>query len=233
MRATRLAATGLAAGAMVLGMAAPALATPVPSPVTPGAFCKDEHLGQRGKTKTGELMICVKKPGEKQGRWRDAVPGDDTPAPAPPKPRFTFGYDKVKLSSRRVVPGGSTMFTVTCPNTVSITGNGFTRSPLTVKKAGANRWTATGTFRSSLPDPTTATVVCKGFGSVKFSTSPEKNDGGMKPSKPKIPTGRIDTGDGSTQRGDGSALPAAGLGAFALAGFGAFALRRRTVRERP
>jgi hypothetical protein len=111
---------------------------------------------------------------------------------------------------------------------VRITGNGYTRSPLAVKKIGANRWTATGTFRTSLPDPTTATVVCEGYGSVKLSTSPEKGDGTMKPKQPKIPTGRIDTGDGSTQA-DGSALPAAGLGA--LAGLGAFALRRRTARS--
>ncbi|MFC5749230.1 hypothetical protein [Actinomadura rugatobispora] len=227
MRAIRLAATGFAAGAMVLGMAAPALAAePVPTTVTPGAFCKNEHLGQKSKTKDGTPMICLKKPGEKQGRWRAVAPD----VPTPPKPVFKFGYDKVKLSSRRVVPGGTTTFTVTCPSTVTITGNGYTRSPLAVKKLSANRWTATGTFRTNLPDPTTATVVCKGYGSVKLSTSPEKNDG-LKPKQPKIPTGRIDTGDGSTQ-GNGSALPAAGLGALALAGLGAFALRRRTARER-
>jgi hypothetical protein len=209
---------------MILGMAGPALATPVPNPVTPGAFCKNEHLGKKSRTKTGDLMVCMKKAGEKVGRWRAAVP-------APTKPTFKFGNDKVRLSSRRVVPGGSTAFTVTCPNTVTITGNGYTRTPLTVTRAGSGRWTATGKFRSSLPDPTTATVVCKGFGSVKFSTSPEKGDT-MTPKPPKVPTGRIDTGDGSMSEGSASPLAAAGLGALLIAGIGAFALRRSPARER-
>ncbi|HEY8480169.1 MAG TPA: hypothetical protein VIL71_10100, partial [Spirillospora sp.] len=118
--------------------------------------------------------------------------------------------------------------------------NGYTQNPLPVKKVGTTTWTATGTYRSNLPDPTTVTVVCKGFGSVKYSTSPEKGDGngngngngGMTPKTPKIPTGRIDTGDGSSLRQDGSALPAAALGAFAVVGLGAIALRRQLVRER-
>ncbi|MEW2353815.1 hypothetical protein [Spirillospora sp. NPDC029432] len=230
MRATRLAATGFAAGAMVLGMAAPALAEPVPDPVTPGAFCKDEHLGKEGKAANGKPYTCKKKPGEEQGRWVPLAPVKPTPTPT--KPTFKFGYDKVQLSSRRVVPGGTTTFTVTCPSAVSITSNGYTQNPLAVKKVGANKWSATGKFRSSLPDPTTATVVCKGFGSVKFSTSPEKGDDNLGPKQPKIPTGRIDTGDGSTLAQDASPMAAAGLGALALAGIGAVALRRRTVRER-
>ncbi|MFB4320053.1 hypothetical protein [Actinomadura sp. 21ATH] len=238
MRATRLAATGLAAGAMVLGMAAPALATP-PATVTPGAFCDDADLGKTAKADNGKTYVCKKKkPTDKQGRWLPVAPGGEDPKPTPtptltpPKPTFKFGYDKVQLSSRRVVPGGTTTFTVTCPSAVSITGNGYTQNPLAVKKVGANKWSATGKFRSSLPDPTTATVVCKGFGSVKFSTSPEKGDDNLGPKQPKIPTGRIDTGDGSTLAQDASPMAAAGLGALAVAGIGAFALRRRTVRER-
>ncbi|MFI0357085.1 hypothetical protein [Actinomadura sp. 9N407] len=231
MRATRLAATGLAAGAMVLGMAAPALAA-TPKPVTPGAFCSP--VGATGKTEAGKAMVCLKKAGEEQARWRAAEPGGGTPDPTPtptPTPTFKFGNDKVHLSTSRVVPGGTTTFTVTCPSTVSITSNGYTRNPLAVTKAGKNRWTATGKFRSSLPNPTTATVVCKGYGSVKLSTSPEKGDN-MTPKQPKLPTGRIDTGDGSMSEGSASALPAAGLSALLAAGLGAVALRRRTVRGR-
>ncbi|GAA2415480.1 hypothetical protein GCM10010191_27150 [Actinomadura vinacea] len=157
---------------------------------------------------------------------------DDDKPPVPPK--FDFGYDDVKLSTRRVVPGGKTTFTVTCPAAVSITSNGYTKNPLPVKKTGKNTWTATGTLKSSLPDPTLATVTCKGHGSVKYSTSPEKGD--LTPKKPsgKIPSGRIDTGDGSTVTGgDGSAVLLAGGGAvLAAAGLGIASLRRRTGQER-
>ncbi|WP_030163580.1 hypothetical protein [Spirillospora albida] len=236
MRATRLAATGFAAGAMVLGMAAPALA----DPVTPGAFCGKKNIGETGKTVDGVLMRCTLKAGEEQPRWRKVAPGDTptetpTPTPTPTAPQFKFGTDKVRLSTNRVVPGGSTTFTITCPSSVSITSNGYTRNPLPVAKIAENRWRATGTFRSKLPDPTTATVVCKGYGSVKLSTSPEKGDNGLKPRTPKIPTGPINTGDGSVygQRDGSSALlPAAGGGALLLAGFGAFALRRKTAGKR-
>ncbi|WP_396449407.1 hypothetical protein [Actinomadura sp.] len=228
-------------------MAAPALATP--DPVTPGAFC--DTLNDTGKTTKGTPMVC--KPDENgKLRWVAAGPGDEpggdpsespSPSPTPTKPAFKFGYDKVKLSSLRVAPGYKTTFTVTCPTSVVITGNGYTQNPLPVKKTGDDTWTATGTFRSKLPDPTTATVACKGYGSVSYSTRPDKggngggNGGGgtMKPKTPKIPSGRIDTGDGSMYMSGGNSsapLLAAGWGVLMAAGLGAVALRRRTVRER-
>jgi hypothetical protein len=152
--------------------------------------------------------------------------------PAPPK--FTFGYDDVKMSTSKVVPNGKTTFTITCPTSVTIVSNGYTQSPLTVTKAGKDTWTANGTFKSSLPDPTVATVTCEGYGSVKYSTSPEKGD--LTPKKPagKIPTGRIDTGDGSTVAGGpGTGLLAGGAaGALAAAGLGTVLLRRRLGQER-
>ncbi|MBA9004051.1 hypothetical protein [Thermomonospora cellulosilytica] len=162
-----------------------------------------------------------------------------TPKPTPTRPAFSFGYDDVQLSSRRVVPGGSTTFTVTCPTAVTITGNGFTQSPLTVTKVGENTWRGTGTFKQTLPNPTTATVICKDHGAVKYTTDPGDGNGGdMKP-KPgtRIPTGPINTGDGTLyleQRGGDSAMPlmAAGAGAALAAGLGVVVLRRRTARGR-
>ncbi|WP_433475268.1 hypothetical protein ACQPZP_42515 [Spirillospora sp. CA-142024] len=235
MRATRLTAAAIAAGSMVLGMAGPALATP-DAPPKAGQFCKKAELGKTAKAEDGTLLKCMKKAGQEQPHWVAISPGDDEPTapPTTPKPTFKFGYDKVKLSSRRVAPGLTTTFTVTCPSTVSITSNGYTRNPLPVKKIGKNTWTATGTFRGNLPDPTTATVVCKGFGSVKFSTSPEKGGNNMTPTKPKIPVGRIDTGDGSMYRrpgGSSAPLLAGAWGALTAVGLAAVALRRRTVRS--
>ena len=241
MRSTRLAAAGIAAGAMVLGMAGPALATPNDKPVKPGSFCAEDAIGQKAETVTGKVAVCTK--GE-DGKARWVVPGDDqpgTPTPTPTKPTFKFGYDKVKLSTTRVAPGQKTTFAVTCPSTVTITGNGYTQNPLPVKKTGENTWGATGTFKSSLPDPTNVTVVCKGFGSVKYSTSPAKDDGNgngngggnnMTPKTPKVPTGPINTGDGSTLNNGGSPMAAAAWGAIAFLGLGAVALRRRTAQER-
>jgi hypothetical protein len=237
MRATRLAAAAIAAGPLVLGMAGPALATP-DAPPKAGQFCKKEDIGKTAKAADGTLLKCVRKAGQQQPHWvaaSDEPTESPSPSPSPTKPTFKFGYDKVKLSSRRVAPGLSTTFTVTCPSTVVITSNGYTKNPLPVKKVGKATWTATGTFRSNLPDPTTATVVCKGFGSVRYSTSPEKGGNNMEPKTPKIPTGPINTGDGSMYgRADGSAAPvlAAVWGAVMAAGLGAVALRRRTVRER-
>jgi hypothetical protein len=156
---------------------------------------------------------------------------DEEPEP----PKFQFGYDDVKMSTTKVVPNGKTTFTITCPTSVTITSNGYTQNPLPVTKAGTNTWTAKGTFKSSLPDPTLATVTCKDHGSVKFSTSPEKGE--MEPKKPagKIPVGRIDTGDGSTVAGGGSGtglLAGGAAAALAGAGLGAVLLRRRLGQER-
>ncbi|NKZ05539.1 hypothetical protein [Actinomadura latina] len=239
-------------------MAAPALAD---TPPKAGDNCTKEQVGSTTKAEDGTLLKCVLPDGGDQPTWVKVGDGDPgggepgdgdpsesptpTPTPTPTKPAFKFGYDKVKLSSLRVAPGYKTTFTVTCPTAVVITGNGYTQNPLPVKKIGDDTWTATGTFRTKLPNPTTATVACKGYGSVGYSTEPDKggNGGGggnggntMKPKTPKIPSGRIDTGDGSMyMRGGGSPLPAAGWGALALAGLGglgAAALRRRAVRER-
>ncbi len=248
MRASRLAAVGIAAGSMMLGMAAPALAD---TPPKAGQFCSKDDVGKTYTGDDGTVLKCMVKAGEEQPRWVDVSgdePGGDpsespSPSPTPTKPAFKFGYDKVKLSSLRVAPGYKTTFTVTCPTSVVITGNGYTQNPLPVKKTGDDTWTATGTFRSKLPDPTTATVACKGYGSVSYSTRPDKggngggNGGGgtMKPKTPKIPSGRIDTGDGSMYMSGGNSsapLLAAGWGVLMAAGLGAVALRRRTVRER-
>jgi hypothetical protein len=234
---------------MMLGMAAPALAD---TPPKAGDNCTKEQVGSTTKAEDGTLLKCVMPDGAQQPTWVkvDDRPGDGdpsesptpTPTPTPTKPAFKFGYDKVKLSSLRVAPGYKTTFTVTCPTSVVITGNGYTQNPLPVKKAGDDTWTAVGTFRSKLPTPTIATVACKGYGSVSYTTQPDKGDGNggggngggtMKPKTPKIPTGRIDTGDGSMYtQGSSAPLLAAGWGALLLAGLGAVALRRRTVRER-
>ncbi|MGI5324305.1 hypothetical protein [Actinomadura nitritigenes] len=240
MRATRLAAAAVATGSLVLGTAGPALAAPARNEPKAGQFCKKADLGKEVELADGTLLKCTLKAGQKVPHWVD-VTGQTPPTkpPTTPKPVFRFGFDKVKLSSRVVAPGRRTTFTVTCPSTVTITGNGYTGSPLPVKKAGKSTWTATGTFKSSLPDPTVATVVCKGFGSVRFSTHPSKkpSQGGnsMQPATPKIPNGRIDTGDGSMYgrtAGSGAPPAAIGWGALAAAGLGAVALRRRTGRER-
>ncbi|MDL4818300.1 hypothetical protein [Actinomadura opuntiae] len=241
MRATRLAAAAVATGSMVLGMAGTALASPAQDGPKAGQFCKKADVGKKVKLADGTLLKCTLEPGQKVPHWVEVSPGDQPPTlpPTTPKPVFRFGFDKVRLSSRVVAPGRHTTFTVTCPSTVTITSNGYTRSPLPVAKTGKSTWTATGTFKSSLPDPTVATVVCKGFGSVRFSTHPSKNPAkpgtGMQPTTPKIPNGRIDTGDGSMYgrtAGSGAPLMAIGWGALAAAGLGAVALRRRTARER-
>ncbi|GLZ04605.1 hypothetical protein Acsp03_20710 [Actinomadura sp. NBRC 104412] len=204
MHPTRLAAAGAAAALLVLGMAGPALATPTDDPSSPPTT--------------------------------EAPDPSDSPTPSDPDPSepptFEFGFDDVKLSTTRVVPGGKTTFTVTCPTEVTITSNAYTQDPLPVSKTGDDTWTATGTFKSSLPNPSIARVTCKDHGTVTFTTNPEKGE--MKPGKPtgKIPTGRIDTGDGSTQGGPGMPLLAGGsAAALAAAGLGALALRRRAGRE--
>ncbi|MFG2087062.1 MULTISPECIES: hypothetical protein [unclassified Spirillospora] len=284
MRSTRLAAAGVAAGAMVLGMAGPALAdgkaSASPNPFTAGSKitvtvegCETKpvlaHQGtmvfnglvkftQSGTTWTSAPVATFDSRHLKAGQSYDykvtcydpnnkkltltlpltvAKPDGNDPTPTPTTPTFKFGYDKVKLSTTRVAPGQKVTFTVNCPTAVTVSGNGYTKNPLPVKKTGDATWTAQGTYRSNPPDPTTVTVVCKDFGSVKYSTSPEKGTGngtgtGMKPKTPKIPTGPINTGDGSSLGTDGSPMMAAAWGAFMFLGLGAVALRRRTVSER-
>ncbi|WP_119727579.1 hypothetical protein [Thermomonospora amylolytica] len=213
MRKT-FALAGAGAAAAALAFAAPAYATPTPTPAP-------------------SETVTTPPPG-----GGDPTGAPTTPPPSQP-PAFSFGYDDVQLSSRQVVPGGSTTFTVTCPTAVTITGNGFTQSPLTVTKVGENTWRGTGTFKQTLPNPTTATVICKDHGAVKYTTDPGDGNGGdMKP-KPgtRIPTGPINTGDGTLyleQRGGDSAMPlmAAGAGAALAAGLGVVVLRRRTARGR-
>lgn len=290
MRSTRLAAAGVAAGAMVLGMAGPALAegkaVASPNPFPAGSainvtvtgcdtkpvlghqgtmvFAETVNFTQNGDTwssgpvktfdgrhlKAGQTynyrVTCYDADNQKVTMTlpltvAEAQDNPD-PTPTPGRPEFRFGYDKVKLSTRRVAPGQKVTFKIACPTEVTVSGNGYTQNPLPVKKAGDGVWTATGTYRSNLPDPTTVTVVCKNFGSVKYSTSPEKGDGNggggngggnaMTPQTPKIPTGRIDTGDGSSLRDGGSPMMAAAWGAFAFLGLGAVALRRRIAQER-
>ncbi|MFB4305212.1 hypothetical protein [Actinomadura sp. GTD37] len=219
-------------------MAAPAFAD---TPPKAGDACTQEDVGKTVKDADGMELNCVKGEDGKLTWVAAPKPPTENPGGEDPKPTFKFGPDKVRLSSMRVAPGYTTKFNVICPTSVTITGNGYTQNPLPVKKAGKTIWTATGTFRKNLPDPTIATVVCKGYGSVKFTTRPEKGGtkpgkpGQLKPTTPKIPTGRIDTGDGSTYtRNEGSpaGLLAAGWGALAALGLGAVVLRRRTAGER-
>lgn len=260
MRASRLAAVGIAAGTMMLGMAAPALATPDDTAPKAGDACTVEQVGTTAEAADGTKLHCEQQAGSETPVWvavKDGdEPGDENPGGEDPggedpgtpnEPAFEFGPDKVKLSSLDVAPGLKTTFTVTCPTSVTITSNGYTQNPLPVKKAGENTWTATGTFRKTLPNPTTATVVCKDYGAVKFTTEPDKTDGNggdkggnkgggkLTATTPKIPTGRIDTGDGSMYMHDQhSAAPllAAGWGALMAVGLGAIVLRRRTAAER-
>ncbi|NEA23092.1 hypothetical protein [Actinomadura bangladeshensis] len=259
MRASRLAAVGIAAGSMMLGMAAPALATPDDTTPKAGDACTAEQLGKTVEAADGTQLKCEKQDGSETPIWVKVTPGNENPGGENPgnenpggenpgtPPAFKFGPDKVKLSSLRVAPGYKTTFTVTCPTSVSITSNGYTQNPLPVKKAGENTWTATGTFRKNLPNPTTATVVCQDYGSVKFTTQPDKADGNkgdkggnkggstLTPKTPKIPTGRIDTGDGSMYMRDHNStapLLAAGWGALMAVGLGAIVLRRRSAAER-
>lgn len=279
MRSTRLAAAGVAAGAMVLGMAGPAFAdgkaSASPYPFKAGSKvtvtvtgCDTKpvlaHQGtmvfnglvkftQSGTTWTSAPVATFDSRQLKAGQSYDykvtcfdpnnekltmtlplkVAEPDGNPDPTP---EFKFGYDKVKLSTTRVAPGQNVTFTVNCPTAVTVSGNGYTKNPLPVKKTGDAMFSAQGTYRSNLPNPTTVTVVCKDFGSVKYSTSPEKakengNGGGMTPKTPKVPTGPINTGDGSTLGTGGSPMAAAAWGVFAFLGLGAVALRRRTVSE--
>jgi hypothetical protein len=240
---------------MMLGMAAPALATPDDTaPPKAGDACTAEQIGSTAKAADGTQLKCEQQAGSDKPVWVTVKggenpggenPGGENPG-TPNEPAFKFGTDKVKLSSLRVAPGYKTTFKVICPTSVSITSNGYTQNPLPVKKAGENTWTATGTFRKNLPNPTTATVVCKDYGSVKFTTQPEKADGNggkkgnkggstLTPKTPKIPTGRIDTGDGSMYNRDQNSpapLLAAGWGALMAVGLGAIVLRRRSAAER-
>ncbi|WP_019631356.1 hypothetical protein [Actinomadura atramentaria] len=170
---------------------------------------------------TGKLTLTV----------NPAKPKPTEPAP----PKFSFGYDDVTLSTRKVVSGGKIGLTVRCPSAVTVTGNGFTSPSLPVKTVKTGVYSAAGTFRSGkLPDPTTMKVACKGYGYVTYSTKPGQPIKHGKKS-PTVPVGAPQTGDGSLygQPADGSATPwLAGGGAVAAAGVlggGLVLLRRRSA----
>ncbi|MDL4774834.1 hypothetical protein [Actinomadura xylanilytica] len=195
-----------------------AVAATKPS-LTPGHSYKAAFTCKVGET-THKLTLTVnpsKEPGVK---------------PAPQK--FSFGYDDVELSTRKVIPGKSMTFTITCPTAVTITGNGFTTKALAVKTVRTGVFKAVGMFRSgTLPNPTVATVACKGHGYVKYSTKPGE---AIKPGKksPQIPAGAPNTGDGSLSlhhEDGGSMTPAlvggGSAGALAVVGGGLVLLRRR------
>ncbi|WP_051109026.1 hypothetical protein [Actinomadura flavalba] len=159
-----------------------------------------------------------------------------TPTPTTPEPpKFSFGYDDVKLTTRKVVPGGKIGFTVNCPTAVTITGNGFTTKALAVKQTGKGTFKAVGAFRAgTLPNPTTATVACKGHGYVKYSTKPGQAIKPKPGGNPEIPVGAPNTGDGTlyghADGGSSTALLAGGSAAgLAVVGGGLLLLRRRSA----
>jgi len=136
----------------------------------------------------------------------------------PKTPAFTFGFDKVELSTRTVVAGGKLGMTVTCPSTVTATSASFTAEPKFTKNDGVSK--ATGTFKDHLPSVVRVKVTCAGYGSVSYSTKPGERD--VKPGDGKIPKGAPQTGDGTmAPRGDGgpNGLTVAGSAAL-LAGAG-------------
>lgn len=156
----------------------------------------------------------------------------------PPKaePKFKFGFDKVQLSTRRVMPGSNITFRVKCPNPVSATSASWATAP-SFKKTGTDTWTGTGRFKSSLPAVVNIKVSCKGFGFVTYSTKPGKRNVGDGGGTGNIPTGPgPNTGDGSLfmQESEGSnmALIAGGsAGALAVAGLGTVLVRRRRTGQ--
>lgn len=159
------------------------------------------------------------------------VPGG--PRSPSPSDTFDFDFDKVELSTRTVTPGGQLTFTVTCPTSVTAESAAFTEAPeFTESDDEDDEFTATATFKSTLPSVVTIKVTCEDHGSVTFSTQPGDNDIGN--GGPDVPAGAPDTGDGSTLRGGGAMTPlgwaAAGL-LLAGAGAGAGAFVRRRTRS--
>jgi hypothetical protein len=189
MRVARLAAAGTAAGLVVLGAGAPALAQE--DPATP------------------------------------------TPTPTATEPAFKFGFDKVQLSTRRVVPGGKVTFTVTCPTAVTATSSAFVANPRFAKDGDTSKGTAT--YKRSLPRVVNIKVSCAKFGFVTFSTKSDTgNGGGNVGNGPNVPDQAPDTGGGATAENGAAALGGAAalaIGLMGATGLGLVAARRRMARE--
>ncbi|MQY07976.1 hypothetical protein [Actinomadura macrotermitis] len=167
------------------------------------------------------------------------TPHRTTPPPTPPPtsgpgkpppgkdPRFKFGFDDVRLSSRRVLPGGNVDINATCPVQPTASSSSFVEQPrMDAVDNSGDRWEGNGRFKKHLPAIVRLTVTCPGYGSVTFSTRPGSDraeDGG-----PTIPQGAPDTGDGSTAHGrdPAPALTGGALAALAAVG-GGVVLRRR------
>jgi hypothetical protein len=158
-------------------------------------------------------------------------PSQPKPEPTATQPAFKFGFDKVQLTTRRVVPGGKIGFTVTCPTTVTATSSSFAVAPRFKKAEDTSK--AVATFRRALPKVVNIKVSCAQFGFVTFSTKPGK---GNVDNGPNVPSQGPNTGGGATAD---SGTPANLGGAAAIAaslagatGLGlVFAARRRMARE--
>jgi hypothetical protein len=160
---------------------------------------------------------------------------------------------EIKVSPERFIPGQSVTITITeCTQAPTMNATQarrvFTAVPTFTGTSGET-WTARQATRRSLVPGRSYTVnlTCRvGDQTVRGSitvnpgstSSPTPKPTGSSPAPaptgtPKIPTGPINTGDGSTQGGSGTTMLAGGAAAALLAaGLGAFALRRRAGRER-
>ncbi|MBO2448779.1 hypothetical protein J4573_16875 [Actinomadura barringtoniae] len=149
----------------------------------------------------------------------------------PKTPDFTFGFDKVKLSTRTVTAGGKLGMTVTCPTTVTAASASFTATPKFTKDGDVSK--ATATFKDHLPSVVRVKITCADHGSVSYSTKPGERD--VKPGDGKIPKGSPQTGDGTmAARGDGgfngpTVAGSAALLAGAGLGGGLMVRRRRNA----
>ncbi|MFC6885076.1 MULTISPECIES: hypothetical protein [Actinomadura] len=163
---------------------------------------------------------------------------DGTEPPDEPE-KFRFGFDKIELSTRTVLPGGKFGMKVTCPTEVTATSASFVKEP-EFKELGdegtesdAPKWGATATFKKTLPSVVNVRITCAQYGSKVYSTKPGKKQVGN--GSPTVPKGAPDTGDGTmsgTGGNGGGALYAGGSAALvAAAGLGGLALRRRAARS--
>ncbi|WP_258572104.1 hypothetical protein [Actinomadura parmotrematis] len=191
----------------------------------------------KGGLRTFELSVTVPKGAGK--------PPATTPPPSDGGGgggRFSFGSDDVKLTPRAVTPGGAVTITVTCPVQPSASSGSFVAAPrFDAIGNGGNRWEGSSDYKPSLPSTVKLVVRCPGYGSVSYSSHPERTPGTGSGgsggtgtgSDPTIPVGAPDTGDGSTYGTSegGAVLPLAGA-ALALTGGGVLAVRRRRAEGR-
>lgn len=199
MRFIRLASTAAASGALAVAVAVPAVAAGT-SP-TPGT----------SPTSTTSPTPSS-APTEPAGAPHSHPTSPPTPPPPLPDPSFKFGYDKVKLSTHRVVPGGTVTITVTCPTAVAIAHDVFVPPPgeviaphdplfLDAKQIGPRLFRAVGTFQQHLPKVGHVVIACAYYGYLSFTLTPDRAGGSTSvhpsTSTPKVPVGAPETGDGS------------------------------------